>query len=78
MSQDAPEGPSEFKLQLDYYRSLSGLEAEATYALLGRVSAYAVQGGAYSESGSRDAVSRIVQIPESPPGVEVGWNVIMG
>lgn len=42
MSQDAPEGQSEFKLQLDYYRSLSGLEAEATYALLGRISAYDV------------------------------------
>lgn len=78
MSQDAPECQSEFKLQLDYYRSLSGLEAEATYALLGRVSAYAVQGGSYSESGSRDAVSRIVQIPESPPGVEIDWNIIRG
>lgn len=76
MSQDAPEGQSEFKLQLDYYRSLSGLEAEATYALLGRVSTYDMLGGSYPEYGSRDAVSRIVQIPESPPGVDINWNII--
>lgn len=76
MSQDAPEGQSEFKLQLDYYRRFSGLEAEATYALLGSVSTYDVLGRSYPGYGSRDAVSRIVQIPESPPGVEVGWNII--
>lgn len=76
MSQDAPEGQSEFKLQLDCYRSLSGLEAEATYALLGRVSTYGMLCWSYPEYGSRDAVSRIVQIPESPPGVEVDWTII--
>lgn len=76
MSQDALRSQSEFKLELDYYRSLSGLEAEATYALLGRVSSYDVLDGSYSEYGSRDAVSRIVQIPESPPGVDVNWNII--